>query len=161
MKVFRRERSREATSRLFKHAPTSKGCGDCCTITGPWHKTTERWTRGLYICVFSWLKAVTSAVSSDITFTNLPNPGIEPRSPALQADPLPTELQGKPTKDQNKVIKKSFLRVSLLSVTLRNGGEGGFRARGYIYADTHIYMADWHCCTGETNITIVKELSSN
>ena len=124
MKVFRRERSREATGRLFKHAPTSKGCGDCCTITGPWHKTTERWTRGLYICVFSWLKAVTSAVSSDITFTNLPNPGIEPRSPALQADPLPTELQGKPTKDQNKVIKKSFLRVSLLSVTLRNGGEG-------------------------------------
>ena len=26
----------------------------------------------------------------------LPNPGIEPRSPALQADFLPTELQGKP-----------------------------------------------------------------
>ena len=27
---------------------------------------------------------------------NLPNPGIEPRSPALQADPLPAEPQGKP-----------------------------------------------------------------
>ena len=27
---------------------------------------------------------------------NLPNPGIEPMSPALQADSLPTELQGKP-----------------------------------------------------------------
>ena len=27
---------------------------------------------------------------------HLPNPGIEPRSPALQADSLPTELQGKP-----------------------------------------------------------------
>ena len=26
----------------------------------------------------------------------LPNPGIKPRSPALQADSLPTELQGKP-----------------------------------------------------------------
>ena len=26
---------------------------------------------------------------------DLPNPGIEPRSPALQADSLPTELQGK------------------------------------------------------------------
>ena len=25
-----------------------------------------------------------------------PNPGIEPRSPALQADSLPTDLQGKP-----------------------------------------------------------------
>ena len=28
---------------------------------------------------------------------DLPNPGIEPRSPALQADSLPTELQRKPT----------------------------------------------------------------
>ena len=27
---------------------------------------------------------------------DLPNPGIEPRSPALQVDSLPTELQGKP-----------------------------------------------------------------
>ena len=27
---------------------------------------------------------------------NLPNPGIEPGSPALQARTLPTELQGKP-----------------------------------------------------------------
>ena len=29
---------------------------------------------------------------------DIPNPGIEPRSPALQADPVPTELQGKPNK---------------------------------------------------------------
>ena len=27
---------------------------------------------------------------------NLPNPGIEPRAPALQADSLPAEPQGKP-----------------------------------------------------------------
>ena len=27
---------------------------------------------------------------------DLPDPGIEPRSPALQADSLPSELQGKP-----------------------------------------------------------------
>ena len=27
---------------------------------------------------------------------HLPNPGIEPRSPALQADALPSELPGKP-----------------------------------------------------------------
>ena len=27
---------------------------------------------------------------------DLPNPGIEPKSPALQADPLPAEPQGKP-----------------------------------------------------------------
>ena len=29
---------------------------------------------------------------------DLPNPGIEPRSPALQTDPLPSELPGKPKK---------------------------------------------------------------
>ena len=28
---------------------------------------------------------------------NLPNPGIKPRSPALQADSLPSETPGKPT----------------------------------------------------------------
>ena len=30
---------------------------------------------------------------------DLPNPGIEPRSAALQEDPLPSELQGSPTQD--------------------------------------------------------------
>ena len=30
---------------------------------------------------------------------DLPDPGIEPRSPALQADSFPTELQGKPREE--------------------------------------------------------------
>ena len=34
---------------------------------------------------------------------DLPNPGIEPRSPALQADFLPSELPGKPTLVPHKV----------------------------------------------------------
>ena len=38
---------------------------------------------------------------------NLPNPGIEPKSPVLQADSLPTELQGKPWK-----MKVSFLSLA-------------------------------------------------
>ena len=33
---------------------------------------------------------------------DLPNPGIEPRFPALQADSLPTELQGKPSISESK-----------------------------------------------------------
>ena len=33
---------------------------------------------------------------------DLPNPGIEPGSPALQADPLPTELQGKASSEDRK-----------------------------------------------------------
>ena len=36
---------------------------------------------------------------------DLPNPGIEPRSPALQADSLPTELRGNPFKYFAKVLK--------------------------------------------------------
>ena len=32
---------------------------------------------------------------------DLPDPGIEPQSPALQADSLLTELQGKPLLDHN------------------------------------------------------------
>ena len=35
---------------------------------------------------------------------DLPNPGIEPRSPALQADSLPSELPGKTT--DKEVINK-------------------------------------------------------
>ena len=38
---------------------------------------------------------------------DLPNPGIEPRSPALQADFLPAEPQGKP-KDMSEDRSKKF-----------------------------------------------------
>ena len=35
---------------------------------------------------------------------DLPDPGIEPRSRALQADSLPTELCGKPLSDRTKKL---------------------------------------------------------
>ena len=38
---------------------------------------------------------------------NLPNPGIEPRSPASQADSLPTEPPGKPSYENERVERKS------------------------------------------------------
>ena len=37
---------------------------------------------------------------------DLPDPGIEPRSPVLQADSLPTELRGKPLKQENHSKKQ-------------------------------------------------------
>ena len=40
---------------------------------------------------------------------NLPNPGIEPRSPTLQVDSLPAEPQGKPI--AKETIKKTAYRV--------------------------------------------------
>ena len=39
---------------------------------------------------------------------DLPDPGIEPRSPALQADSLPTELAGKPSWVYNPPKKKTL-----------------------------------------------------
>ena len=35
---------------------------------------------------------------------DLPNPGIEPGFPALQADSLPTELSGKPLQNTKKAL---------------------------------------------------------
>ena len=40
---------------------------------------------------------------------DLPNPGVEPRSPALQADSLPTELQGKPSGYISTIKRKEIL----------------------------------------------------
>ena len=47
---------------------------------------------------------------------DLPDPGTEPGSPALQADSLPTELSGKPTETQTlvKSINLTFLHNLLL-----------------------------------------------
>ena len=44
---------------------------------------------------------------------NLPNPGIEPRSSALQADSLPTELSGKPHMVLGKLINLTKIQFSL------------------------------------------------
>ena len=46
---------------------------------------------------------------------DLPNPGIEPRSPALQADSLPSEPQGKffDCVDHNKLENKTKARYQL------------------------------------------------
>ena len=56
---------------------------------------------------------------------DLPNPGIKPWSPALQADSLPSEPPGKPTTKRLKSIKttkkptiKSFILSIYLSVRL-------------------------------------------
>ena len=45
---------------------------------------------------------------------DLPDPGIKPGSPALQADSLPTEPLGKPNKHINEVEKKKELVTCLV-----------------------------------------------
>ena len=52
---------------------------------------------------------------------DLPDPGIEPRSPALQADSLPTELQGKPhTRRQSLSLQCRYPRVAVIAGCLLN-----------------------------------------
>ena len=43
---------------------------------------------------------------------DLPNPGIEPGSPALQADALPSKPPGKPTLDNSNYVLSLFLQSS-------------------------------------------------
>ena len=50
---------------------------------------------------------------------DLPNPGIEPRSPALQVDSLPTELSGKPSDDLVAQSKTSQLVKIVLQQCLQ------------------------------------------
>ena len=58
---------------------------------------------------------------------DLPNPGIQPRSPALPADSLPTELQGKlfPTKtccsQINKLIEKKKMKTAWKALSIMSG----------------------------------------
>ena len=49
---------------------------------------------------------------------DLPDPGIEPRSPALQADSLPTELQGKSHINNISNIILRFIYAIYLNIIL-------------------------------------------
>ena len=70
--------------------------------------------------------------------TDLPNPGIEPRSPVLQADSLPSEPPGKPSigilmpdsrrgadrSDALEVRSSGWSGEAFVTYTLRRGDEG-------------------------------------
>ena len=58
---------------------------------------------------------------------DLPNPGIEPRSPALQADALLSEPPGKASSHKSWPKNKGLL----LMLSLMLGGIGGRRRRGW------------------------------
>ena len=74
---------------------------------------------------------------------NLPNPGMEPRSPALQVDSLPTELSGKPTL---KRLTTWFFLLSTVrfNISVEKGEEWssvGFHRNYYI--PFHIFIKSW------------------
>ena len=72
---------------------------------------------------------------------DLPNPGIEPRSPALQADSLPSEPPGKPKK--TRVGSLSPLQGIFLT---QESNEGPLRCRRILYQLTY-QGSPWHLYT--------------
>ena len=86
---------------------------------------------------------------------DLPNPGIEPGSPELQADSLPTELSGKPKiqkcllindKNNKKNDKKNGLVLGILKT---------LKSEKYF---SIAYIRDLFCCFG-VNKTHTKDSS--
>ena len=60
---------------------------------------------------------------------DLPDPGTEPRSPALQVDSLPAEPPGKPTVEEALALMVWALREGLNALALEEGPHAG-RERG-------------------------------
>ena len=50
---------------------------------------------------------------------DLPDPGMEPGSPALQGDSLPTELLGKPTIKSNQIVSTNAVYVFEIVMTFK------------------------------------------
>ena len=62
--------------------------------------------------ILEWVAMPSSRGSSQPR--DLPNPGIEPRSPALQVDSLPSEPTGKPSEEDCMQLSTHFGRGLLL-----------------------------------------------
>ena len=75
---------------------------------------------------------------------NLPNPGIKPRSLALQADSLPFEPQGK-SKIQTQLL--AFLSASVFKIypVLLSPGRGLFGCLLLISTQRHSFYISLHC----------------
>ena len=86
---------------------------------------------------------------------DLPNPGIEPRSPALQADSLLTKLQGKRQVSilgQNLVFSSFPVRQSF------SNGERDFFSSEELPLFNHMFLALLRLLEGDSN-TIAKGVS--
>ena len=68
---------------------------------------------------------------------DLPNPGIEPGSPALQTDALPSEPPGKPSPADILLIFKSQLLFLLIYEDLEGKD---YEQRGWDYSGTQKYL---------------------
>ena len=81
---------------------------------------------------------------------DLPEPGIEPRSPALQADALPSKLLGKPTKTYRMWLKPhSGKSVTLKNFIVKKGKKK--KGKGNSLAVTEVRTWCFHCQSPGSN----------
>ena len=66
---------------------------------------------------------------------DLPDPGIEPLSPALQSDSLPSVLPGKPLDSYNKILQTEWIKWQTF-ITHSSGG-WGFKIKVLAYLVTY------------------------
>ena len=71
---------------------------------------------------------------------DVPNPGIEPRSPTLQADALPSEHPGKPDGKEPPVKAED---PGLIPGLGRSPGEGNGNPLQYFCLETSMYRGAW------------------
>ena len=80
---------------------------------------------------------------------DLPDPGIKPKSPTLQADPLPSEPPGKPFgKGNNKNKLKVLGKYNVVQQLNKRGGlssgsQGGDFLRKYDHLLIHAFNYNW------------------
>ena len=90
----------------------------------PWKKRKGKGKFTHQLFVIPWIVACPAPLSMEISRQEywsglpfpspgyLPNPGIKPGSPALQADSLPTELLGKPMTNIDSILKSRDITLS-------------------------------------------------
>ena len=97
---------------------------------------------------------------------DLPNPGIEPRSPALQVDSLPSEPPGKPSSSENPKFRLPatscehllhLLPTLLCQETHTRSGGRGQRCHCLLSRHTHTKAGSGVCA--DTNVTGNQEMS--
>jgi len=79
------------------------------------------WTVGLQVPLF--MEFTRQEYWSGLPFPSpgdLPNPGIEPRSPAFQAHSLPSEIPGKPKNMTEPQFRRGRRRKQITGLKLKN-----------------------------------------
>ena len=94
--------------------------------------------------------------------TGLPNLGTEPKSPALQADSLPSEPPGKPHLRQSLLYFLSLLKASANNHLLKPETRGdlkknySFSTSRYIYSPKLVNSTFYpHCCSSRLVLTFL------